>query len=429
MKQSHKQDLKKAYRHVKVLIRDIFQADIPLQASSMSYASLGAVIPSLAVIFSIISLFQPITRSDTAWFRDFKVYILKNLAPNTAQDLVGKIESLLANIDITKIGVVGFITLFVIIVFLLQNIEIAFNRVWQIELTRSWYRSFLFFWLSITLGGVCLSVLVSLLSKVGVGFLLPFLSKDEALGSRIISEIVNFALIFVFFYGFHKVVPNCRVSNRAACVGGLSATILIRAASIGFGVYTDYSRWNEDIYAALSVVPIFLLWLYVVWIVVLISAVFAWRTDFGMSAARVGEIESGVFPSMKHEYRDYQIRVLLPFIIYRLVSEKFETGDAEGISIRELSRTLELPTSWLKEALDICLKKSFLLMANDDIDKGLDHKRWLEGRLFPAVPLSGFPWGQSLRNVSADTESWLAIHCPGLTLDLFLSPLPDSTRT
>ncbi|RYZ50717.1 MAG: YihY family inner membrane protein, partial [Proteobacteria bacterium] len=409
MNQIHKQDLKRLYRHVKVLIRDVFQADIPLQASSMSYASLGAVIPSLAVIFSIIALFQPIARSDTAWFRDFKVYILKNLAPNTAQDLVGKIESLLDNIDITKIGVVGFITLFVIVIFLLQNIEIAFNRVWQVGVTRSWYRSFLFFWLSITLGGVCLSVFISVLSKAGVDFLLPFLSKDGALWSTILSEIVNFALIFGFFFVFHKVVPNCRVSKRAAFVGGLSATILIRAASIGFGVYTAYSRWNQDIYAALSVVPIFLLWLYVVWIVVLISAVLAWRTDFGMSAARVGEIESGVFPSIKYEYRDNQIRALLPFIIYRLVSEKFETAHAEGLSCRELARTLELPPSWLKEALDICLKNSFVVMANDDIEKISDHKLWLEGRLFPAVPLAEFAWGESLRKVSADTEAWLAI--------------------
>ncbi|MBC7533006.1 MAG: YihY family inner membrane protein, partial [Oligoflexus sp.] len=336
-----------------------------------------------------------------------------------AQDLVGKIESLLANIDITKIGIVGFVTLFVVVIFLLRNIEIAFNQIWQVEATRTWYKRSLFFWLTITLGGVCLSVFISLLSEIGAGSILPFLSKGDRVIPTIISELINLGLIFGFFFIVHKVVPNRRVSKRAALVGGMSAALMIRGASFGFGIYTAYSHWNQNIYAALSVVPLFLLWLYVVWIVVLFSVILAWRTDFGMEASRIGEAESGVFTSQNFGYRDHEIRVLLPFIFYRLVCRKFESAKGEGLTFQEISGNLKLPPKWLKEALDICLDNSFVVLADEPKISGHSTVEGFEGRLFPAIPLAEFQWFESLEKVSTHTKKWLKIHCPELVPVLF----------
>jgi len=66
-----------------------------LHASSMSYASLGSIVPLLAVIFAVVSMFQPLTDPNADWFSSFRIYVLKNLAPQTGERMVQVLEQFL----------------------------------------------------------------------------------------------------------------------------------------------------------------------------------------------------------------------------------------------------------------------------------------------------------------------------------------------
>jgi membrane protein len=126
-------------------MEDIKQTDLMLHASSMAYMSLGSIVPLLALTFAILSAFQPIAAPDANWFATFKLFILKNLAPQSGQDMVAFLETYLLNLDVAKIGLTGLLILIVRIIILLRDIEMALNCIWQVPRTRSLLKRFMFF--------------------------------------------------------------------------------------------------------------------------------------------------------------------------------------------------------------------------------------------------------------------------------------------
>lgn len=70
----------------------------------------------------------------------------------------------------------------------------------------------------------------------------------------------------------YLLVPNCYVAPRHALIGGASAAILFETVKYGFGYYVKTVPTYEAIYGALAVLPIFLIWIYVSWVVVLLGA-------------------------------------------------------------------------------------------------------------------------------------------------------------
>jgi len=196
--------------------------------------------------------------------------------------------------DVAKIGIVGFLFLFVIIMLLLRNVEIAFNEIWQVSDNRSWWKRLLFFCLTVTLGALAISLIVTVLNYFGASNVLPFGEDNQQNQATFLSVAVNTLVTFISFFCAHKIAPNCHVGMKAALVGALTATVLMRLASICFGIYTRRSDWNENVYEALAVVPLFLLWLYVSWLVILISAIVAWRTQHGIGAQRANVDKLGM---------------------------------------------------------------------------------------------------------------------------------------
>jgi YihY family inner membrane protein len=151
---------------LRTLAEDIGQTNLLIHASSMAYMTLGSIIPLLALTFAIVSAFQPIAVADADWLTTFKILILENLAPQSAENMVRVLETFLANLDVAKIGLTGFLTLTVLIILLLRDIEVTLNSIWQVPQTRSFVKRFMFFWITTTLGALCLSIVFAAFSRV-----------------------------------------------------------------------------------------------------------------------------------------------------------------------------------------------------------------------------------------------------------------------
>ncbi len=376
--------LRRSYLAVNSLVKDVDQSNLLVHAGSMAYMTLGSIVPLLALIFAIAAAFQPLAAPHATWFVQFRSFILENLAPRSGQKMIQFLEQFLANLDVAKIGFTGLLTLLLVIVILLRNIELALNKVWHVSQTRSVLKRLLFFVLTIALGALCISVAVSAFSEMHLWNSIKLTQENlHQNGGSALSISVNLMATFVFFSVLQKIGPNCRVSIKAALIGGLVATVMIRLASFGFSIYTANSNWHQNIYEALAVVPLFLVWLYLVWFVVIFSAIVASRVDHGFhDNPELQAFGENIL------LKDTGIRALLPALCLLEVDKYFLKEMAQEVRGRNLSLELGLPPEWIRVSLLEAEKQGLLLIKRQASNSAVHDQETdlLEALVFPIMP-------------------------------------------
>jgi membrane protein len=162
--------------------------------------------------------------------------------------------------------------------------EQTFNRIWQVSQPRRGLPRFLVYWGVLTCGPPLLAggLLVSsyLIS-------LPLVSDIDTFGLR--ETLLGFVPVLFSTAGFtilYYAMPNCHVPFRHALVGGVMTMLLFEGAKWVFKVVISNSSMAL-IYGTFAAVPLFLTWIYLVWALILASAIFV-RT----LALERGETES-----------------------------------------------------------------------------------------------------------------------------------------
>jgi membrane protein len=230
------------------------------EAASLSYTSLLSMVPLLAVVFGIVSVFPVFNE----WSNRLQSLIFDNFLPDTGEQIVPYINAFLDSVS--SLTLPGTLMLVVTALLLMVRIEVAFNRIWRVDRNRSLTNRIVMYWALLTLGPILIAAAIALsaqriFGESGIIGTLP--AGVHALGSFLLSWLV-FTLFFVL-------VPNRRVRFRDALVGALLSTVLFGLAKAGFVLYVSNTSYKA-IYGAMATVPIFLFWLYLVWIVVLLGA-------------------------------------------------------------------------------------------------------------------------------------------------------------
>jgi membrane protein len=230
------------------------------EAASLGYTSLLALVPLLAVIFGVVAAFPVFAQ----WSIRLQSFIFHNLMPAAGV----QVESYLATFleSVAGLTLPGTITLILTALLLMFRIEIAFNRIWRVGRSRSLTGRVIVYWAVLTLAPILIGAAIAMSAQKILGGV----TLQESLtpvayraGIFLISWMV-FALIFVL-------VPYRRVNFRDALAGALLSAVLFELAKLGFVAYFSNANFTV-IYGALAAVPIFLFWLYLVWIVVLLGA-------------------------------------------------------------------------------------------------------------------------------------------------------------
>jgi len=238
-----------------------FQEDRCLEeAASLSYTSLLAMVPLLAVVFGIIAAFPVFSE----WSANLKAFIFDTFMPAIGEQIVPYIDTFLESIS--SLTLPATIILVVTALLLMIRIEVAFNRIWRVDRSRTLVNRIVMYWAVLTLGPVLIGAAIAL-------------SVQKVLGVVGIQEAVSPALhrIGIFLLSWLAIslcfwfVPNRRVQIKHALIGAFLSTILFELAKAGFIAYISHANYKV-IYGALATVPIFLLWIYIVWNVILFGA-------------------------------------------------------------------------------------------------------------------------------------------------------------
>ncbi len=400
------------------------RADLFKHAYAMAYVTLLSLIPSLAAIFALFSLFTPALGSNGELISQLKDFVLQNLAAGSGENAVKFIDSTLANLDVGKIGATGLAGMLFTLILLLRQIEIALNRIFQVQRERNFFSRIISFWTYLTLGGFIASVVVGATS----GYKLASFSEaaDPIAQSPIANFMVSFAGMVVAFTLVYKLIPNRTVPMKQAFFGAIPAAILLKSSGFVFAIYTKFSSY-QALYGALAAIPLFLFWLYMIWVIVLFGAVFAWRAGQGFTKQSTTETQEELTNSLA-ELRNHEILAILPILILAFIHKKFLSGDRRGAACQDLYRELDLPEAWVDRAVECLVDLRYIQISTptDSVDPSY----------FPTCPAKNINLQEVRQKLTQDALDWLKLweppgssKLPRLALELLseTTPAPETT--
>lgn len=254
-----------------------FYNDNGLQAAgALTYTTLLALVPLMTIAFAIFSAFPAFQ----AVQERIEILLFENLVPEVGSVVRSHITEFTRNA--TNLTAVGVIALAVSAVLLLSTIESVLNTIWRVDRERPLLTRLLIFWTVLTLGPVLLGASFSLTTGVfdriwqlatenSVYVPIPIGDEGWDIGSRALAALLQTIAFTVLFL----LVPARPVRLRDAAMGGAVAGVSLEFLKWGFRLYLIGFPSYQAIYGALAAFPIFLIWLYLSWTVVLIGAVFA----------------------------------------------------------------------------------------------------------------------------------------------------------
>ena len=232
-------------------------------AGALAYTTVFALLPFVAVIMALLSAFPAFEEST----RSLIHFAFVNFAPPSARLFEPRlVEFALTAQSLTAPGVIALV---VSILLTMWSIEQTFNRIWRVPSARPQLVRFLIYWTLLTLGSL---VTVAALTATSTLFSVPALAGIEAKTVwesllRYLPEVVE----LVAFTAAYWLIPHRTIQFRFAFIGGVFATFLFECAKWGLAIYLRGASF-EQLYGAIAVVPIILVWVYVSWLSVLFGA-------------------------------------------------------------------------------------------------------------------------------------------------------------
>lgn len=233
-------------------------------AAALTYTTLFAVVPIMTVTFTMLAAVPAFQGAG----EQIQNFVFQNFVPSAGSVVQEHLKGFAAqarNLTWVGVAVLAF-TAFMMLV----TIEKAFNAIWRVQQPRRGVSSFLLYWAILSLGPLLLGAGFALSTYVTS---LSIMSDAEALpGVATLLRFVPFVLSVGAFTLLYSAVPNARVKLGRAVAGALVTALLFEAAKAAFGLYVKMFPSFQLIYGAFAAFPVFLLWIYLSWVIVLFGA-------------------------------------------------------------------------------------------------------------------------------------------------------------
>ncbi len=254
---------------VVLVIHDFMQDRCMLRASALTYSSLLAIVPMLALTFALLKAFGV--------QNSLEPLILEKLNVGS-QEVVSSILSYVNNTQVGKLGAFGLLFLLVAVISLLSNIEDSFNHVWGVKGMRPLIRRFSDYLSVLMVGPVLMISAMSMTSSLTSNQLVQRLIDMEVVGSLILNlfKLGPYLLMWIAFAILYVFMSNTRVEWSAAFAGGILGGTLWQLAQWSYvNFQVGVAKYNA-IYGTMAALPIFMIWVYISWNIVLFGLEFTY---------------------------------------------------------------------------------------------------------------------------------------------------------
>jgi membrane protein len=316
------------------VVEHMRQERLSQTAASLTFTTTLAIVPLATVALAIFTAFPIFARFRKA----LQEYFLEALMPAMISDTVMQFINGFAD-KARGLTLLGLAFLVVTAFAMLITIERTFNQIWRVRANKGFTQRMVVAWAVLTLGPVML----------GISLWLTGLAAAQVAGYRFLSGasdallwLVPVLLSAAGWAVLYRTVPHTQVAWIHALIGALVAAVLFEIVKRSFAAYlTSFANFRQ-LYGAFAVVPIFLLWLYVCWLITLAGAVIAsilptWGQQDKQRVARAGD----AFADALAVTRALQAaRNTEPF----------------ALSLAQLEHTIDAPRGALQDALNTLQK-------------------------------------------------------------------------
>jgi membrane protein len=235
----------------------------PQTAGALAYTTLFALVPLIAAALGILTAFPVFAQ----WRDQITQYMFANFVPSAGDTIQGYFTQFADSAS--KATAIGILVLLFSAISLMMSIEDAFNRIWRVPTGRTTASRLILYWTVLTAGPILLVGALAISSYV-LAFPLLAQASDTFQFKPYLLSVLPFLIQWFALSAMYTLIPNCRIHLRHAAIGALIAAAVLEIAKYGFTSYVGAS-YNQ-VYGALAIIPIFIVWIYLSWIIVLVGA-------------------------------------------------------------------------------------------------------------------------------------------------------------
>ena len=363
-----------------------------VRASALSYTTLLALIPLLAIAISITSsllknqgereiyraidkvVSQLVPPAPVATNEPPQVYITRSVETNSAattnmvvqptdaaqarvtvqNEAAEYIHQFIRNTRSGTLGVTGVALLIFVAISMLNSIEGTFNDIWGVERGRNWAMRVARFWMAISLGPLLIAVGLSLASGEYFQSTKMLLQTSPFLG-HIVLQAGTMIFIWLVFALLYQFVPNTKVQFSAALAGGIAGGTLWHLNNVFGFLYVSRVVSNSKIYGSLGLIPVFMAGLYLSWAILL----------FGAQIAYAYQNRKIYLQEKLVECASHRDREIIALRLMTSIGRRFQNGEPPAVA-HEVAEELQVPTKLAQQVLQRLLSAKIVTEISGD---------------------------------------------------------------
>ncbi len=349
-------------RVISITLSGLHEMHVAIRAAALSYSSLLALGPLVAIAV-LISGFA-LGNQDPAFAAQAVNRVISFIAPQVAQydragpqdqqsdpalpaatpEMVQLISNFITSSRSGTAGLIGILTLFVIVIGLFTTIENTFNDIWGVRRGRSWMARIIYYWSVITLSALLFFTSLTLLSA---GAFLNVFFEKIPLGAQLKDLFVwmlpsgSVLLLVSILTLFYRLVPHTRVRWPAAVLGAVIVTALLFLNNYLAFLYFKRVVLSKSLYGSVSIVPILMIGLYIFWFFVLVGG----QITYAVQNVRYRSSQTA-WHSLNHVTRES-----MSLVVLLLIARRFKVV-APPYAVSDLSTLIRVPSQILNESLN-----------------------------------------------------------------------------
>ena len=323
-----------------LLFRGYADDDLPIHASSLTFVTLTSLVPILAMGLALYKGLgmgdeQLASVSQMDWFLQM---------PEQWQEFVQKVLDIVSTTNFSALGGIGLVFFVFTAVLLLANVEKSFNRVWGVDKNRSLLRQITNYTSVLVLVPVLIGLAGALKAQVAINR--KFLDVDVNAWAQ---NLASFGILWLAIGFLYVFVPNTRVRLRPALTSSLLTTLVFLGWMQMFAVMqTGVVNYNR-IYGAFAAVPVFLLWMYVTWVILLLGAEFT----FALQNSDTYQLESAA------DTASMRSRILVALMVLRRAGRAM-AGERDLFDAAAFARQVKAPIRLINSVVAVLAKRGYL---------------------------------------------------------------------
>ncbi len=339
-------------RYAYALLRDFVRGDLGLRAMGLVYTSLFALVPVVAVSFSVLKAF--------GYHRELEPVLFEFLRPlgEKGYELTAQIMQFVENAQTTVLGTVGFVILIYTVIVMIEKMEGALNFTWHVERPRSLAKRISEYLVIMMIGPVIIVASMVLLTRIEASEILSRISglAATATGAQgLRAHFAPYVLVIGLFWFVYYYMPNTRVRWQSAFIGAVFGGAAWVAVGAVFTRLAVYSSQTAVIYSGFAIVLLFLVWLHVSWLIMLLGGQLSFYTQHP-EHLRTG---NGPIPTTS------VLRERIGLGAMYLLGQRFIQG-GERWKVSDLADHMDVPASVVDSALCLLEDRGLVMTAEDD---------------------------------------------------------------